>query len=110
MRFCKKGCAFGFWVVLESCISLLGLTGSVAAIKGIIPDLVKEAQQGITDPMALLEAKQSASETVIAAIARYAGLPTFLGILLVSTMMAIIVSTTDSFLLIPVTNLTRDVF
>ncbi len=103
-----------FWifgvVLLESCISLLGLTGSVAAIKGIIPDLVKEAQQGITDPIALLEAKQSASETVIAAIARYAGLPTFLGILLVSTMMAIIVSTADSFLLIPATNLTRDVY
>ena len=103
-----------FWifgvVLLESCISLLGLTGSVAASKGIIPDLVKEAQQGITDPIALLEAKQSASETVIAAIARYAGLPTFLGILLVSTMMAIIVSTADSFLLIPATNLTRDVY
>ena len=103
-----------FWifgvVLLESCISLLGLTGSVAASKGIIPDLVKEAQEGITDPIALLEAKQSASETVIAAIARYAGLPTFLGILLVSTMMAIIVSTADSFLLIPATNLTRDVY
>ncbi len=103
-----------FWifgvVLLESCISLLGLTGSVAASKGVIPDLVKEAQQGITNPLALLEARQSASETVIAAIARHAGLPIILGILLVSTMMAIIVSTADSFLLIPATNLTRDVY
>ena len=103
-----------FWiigvVVLESVISMLGLTGAVAASKGIIPDLVAEAQSGITDPTALLEAKQSASESVIPAIARYAGLPLILGILLASTMMAIIVSTADSFLLIPATNLTRDVY
>ena len=103
-----------FWifgvVLLESCISLLGLTGSVAVTKGIIPDLVLEAQKGITNPVDLLEARQSASETIIAAIARYAGLPVILGILLVSTMMAIIVSTADSFLLIPATNLTRDVY
>ena len=103
-----------FWiigvVVLESVISMLGLTGAVAATKGIIPDLVAEAQVGLTDPGALLEARQSGSESVIPAIARYAGLPLILGLLLVSTMMAIIVSTADSFLLIPATNLTRDVY
>ena len=103
-----------FWiigvVVLESVISMLGLTGAVAASKGIIPDLVAEAQTGITDPSALLEARQSGSESVIPAIARYSGLPMVLGLLLVSTMMAIIVSTADSFLLIPATNLTRDVY
>ena len=103
-----------FWiigvVVLESVISMLGLTGAVAATKGIIPDLVAEAQAGLTDPGALLEARQSGSESVIPAIARYAGLPLILGLLLVSTMMAIIVSTADSFLLIPATNLTRDVY
>ena len=55
-------------------------------------------------------AKQSASESIIPAIARYANLPAFLGLILVSTMMAIIVSTADSFLLIPATNLTRDVY
>ena len=103
-----------FWiigvVVLESVISMLGLTGAVAATKGIIPDLVAEAQVGLTDPGALLEARQSGSESVIPAIARYAGLPMVLGLLLVSTMMAIIVSTADSFLLIPATNLTRDVY
>ena len=103
-----------FWIigvgVLESVISMLGLTGAVAATKGIIPDLVAEAQVGLTDPGALLEARQSGSESVIPAIARYAGLPLILGLLLVSTMMAIIVSTADSFLLIPATNLTRDVY
>ena len=103
-----------FWiigvVVLESVISMLGLTGAVAATKGIIPDLVAEAQVGLTNPGALLEARQSGSESVIPAIARYAGLPLILGLLLVSTMMAIIVSTADSFLLIPATNLTRDVY
>ena len=103
-----------FWIigviVLESVISMLGLAGAVAASKGIIPDLVAEAQSGLTDPGALLEARQSGSESVIPAIARYAGLPLILGLLLVSTMMAIIVSTADSFLLIPATNLTRDVY
>jgi len=103
-----------FWiigvVILESVISMLGLTGAVAAAKGIIPDLVAEAQLGVTDPSALLEARQSGSESVIPAIARYSGLPMLLGLLLVSTMMAIIVSTADSFLLIPATNLTRDVY
>ena len=103
-----------FWiigvVILESVVSMLGLTGMVAATKGIIPDLVSDAQTGITDPVKLLEARQSGSESVIPAIARYAGLPLVLGLLLVSTMMAIIVSTADSFLLIPATNLTRDVY
>ncbi len=105
-----------FWIIgvilLESVISMLGLTGYVAASKGIIPDLVAEAQLGISDSNlnALLDARQSGSESVIPAIARYAGLPMVLGLLLVSTMMAIIVSTADSFLLIPATNLTRDIY
>ena len=103
-----------FWIIgvvaLESIVSMLGLTGAVAATKGIIPDLVTDAQTGITDQVKLLEARQSGSESVIPAIARYAGLPLVLGLLLVSTMMAIIVSTADSFLLIPATNLTRDVY
>jgi SSS family solute:Na+ symporter len=105
-----------FWiigvVVLESVISMLGLTGAVAVSKGIIPDRVANAQAGVTEPTAaaLLEARQAGSESIIPAIARYAGLPMILGLLLVSTMMAIIVSTADSFLLIPATNLTRDVY
>ena len=105
-----------FWIigviVLESAISMLGLTGAVAASKGLIPDLVADAQGVLVDSteVALLEARQAGSESVIPAIARFAGLPIALGLLLVSTMMAIIVSTADSFLLIPATNLTRDVY
>ena len=105
-----------FWIIgvvlLESVISMLGLVGSVAAAKGIIPDLVNNAQSGIPiiNDRAMLEARQAGSESVIPAIARFAGLPLFFGLLLVSTMMAIIVSTADSFLLIPATNLTRDVY
>jgi len=105
-----------FWIigviVLESAISMLGLTGAVAASKGLIPDLVTDAQRVLVDPteVALLEARQAGSESVIPAIARFSGLPMVLGLLLVSTMMAIIVSTADSFLLIPATNLTRDVY
>ena len=105
-----------FWIIgvvlLESVISMLGLAGYVAAAKGIIPDLVSNAQSGIPiiNDRAMLEARQAGSESVIPAIARFAGLPLFLGLLLVSTMMAIIVSTADSFLLIPATNLTRDVY
>ena len=80
--------------------------------KGIIPDLVKDAQNGIQifNDTAMLEARQSGSESVLPAIARFAKLPLIIGLLLVSTMMAIIVSTADSFLLIPATNLTRDVY
>jgi SSS family solute:Na+ symporter/sodium/proline symporter len=113
-----------FWIigviVLESAISMLGLTGSVAAEKGILPDLVGnsqavvigEAQAGGMEPTEadMLTARQEGSESVIPAIAKYGGLPLVIGLLLVSTMMAIIVSTADSFLLIPATNLTRDVY
>lgn len=104
-----------FWIigviVLESIISLLGLTGAVAIVKGYIPDIISQEQLlSNKDELSLLVAKQSASESIIPAIARYANLPIFLGLILVSTMMAIVVSTADSFLLIPATNLTRDVY
>ena len=88
-----------FWVlgvvVLESAISLLGLTGSVAAGQGLIPNL---AEQG-----------RAATENIIPTVATSPVLPLALGMVLVATMMAIIVSTADSFLLVPATNLTRDV-
>ena len=105
-----------FWIIgviiLESVITMLGLAGFVATTKGIIPDLVTNAQSNIegSSSLELMEARQAGSESVIPAIARFAGLPIILGLLLVSTMMAIIVSTADSFLLIPATNLTRDVY
>ncbi len=88
-----------FWVVgvafLESCISFLGLAGSVAAEQGLIPDL---AAQG-----------KDATEFIVPTLALNLT-PMFLGMILVATMMAVIVSTADSFLLIPATNLTRDVY
>jgi SSS family solute:Na+ symporter/sodium/proline symporter len=113
-----------FWVVgvviLESSISFLGLTGSVAAEQGIMPDIVQNEQDVIVwnaellglspSEGELLSARQSGSESVIPAIAIHGGLPLIIGLILVSTMMAIIVSTADSFLLIPATNLTRDVY
>jgi len=113
-----------FWVIgvviLESSISFLGLTGSVAAEKGLLPDLVQNEQQVVfleamktgsaPLPSDFLSARQSGSESVIPAIAIHGGLPLIIGLILVSTMMAIIVSTADSFLLIPATNLTRDVY
>jgi SSS family solute:Na+ symporter/sodium/proline symporter len=113
-----------FWVVgvviLESSISFLGLTGSVAAEQGIMPDIVQNEQEivirnaelfGLSiSEGELLSARQSGSESVIPAIAIHGGLPLIIGLILVSTMMAIIVSTADSFLLIPATNLTRDVY
>ena len=87
-----------FWVigvvVLETCISLLGLTGSVAAEQGLIEDLA---------------ASRAGTENVIPTLAMDA-VPMALGMLMVATMMAVIVSTADSFLLIPATNLTRDVY
>ena len=113
-----------FWIIgviiLESSISFLGLTGSVAAEKGLMPNLVVESQASVISEAAqlgqlpaeadMLSARQAGSESVIPAIAKYGGLPLVIGLLLVSTMMAIIVSTADSFLLIPATNLTRDVY
>ncbi len=114
-----------FWVIgvviLESVISMLGLTGYVAVSKGIIPDLISEKIDAVyigtqtnlfnqSNLEQIIEIRQSESESIIPSIARYAGLPFILGLLLVSTMMAIIVSTADSFLLIPATNLTRDVY
>jgi len=88
-----------FWVIgvviLESSISFLGLTGSVAAEQGLLTDLAAGGAGG--------------TENVIPTLA-LEGVPIALGMLMVATMMAVIVSTADSFLLIPATNLTRDVY
>jgi len=149
-----------FWVIgvfiLESAVGFLGLTGSVAADKGVISPIVQQAEDAKIeqlrteargankekDPfspeqidaalllldgphgsnfsasdegeevqeaaLSIQKARKSGSEGIIPAIALK--LPLLLGMLLVATMMAIIVSTADSFLLIPATNLTRDVY
>lgn len=88
-------------ILLESAISFLGLTGSVAAGQGLIPELF--AGGGPADT------PENLSENIIPTIATQA-VPLIVGMVLVATMMAIIVSTADSFLLIPATNLTRDVY
>ena len=48
-------------------------------------------------------------ETIIPTVARY-GLPTAIGCLLLAAIAAIIISTADSFLLVPATNLVRDIY
>jgi len=88
-----------FWVLgvalLESCIAFIGLTGSTAASQGLIPDLAASGK--------------GATEFIIPTLALDV-MPMPLGMLLVATMMAVIVSTADSFLLIPATNLTKNVY
>lgn len=106
-----------FWVigvvVLESAVGFLGLTGAVAVESGILPNLAGDARAAAmaagASPGDVLSAFQDGSESIIPSIA-IDGLPLILGLILVGTMMAIIVSTADSFLLIPATNLTRDVY
>lgn len=107
-----------FWVigvvVLESAVSFLGLVGSVGVEQGLLTDsaaAMRDAAiaQGMA-PGDVLKEYQAGSELVIPKVALEGGLPLILGLLLIGTMMAIIVSTADSFLLIPATNLTRDVY
>ncbi len=93
-----------FWVigvvVLESAVYFVGLTGAAAADQGLIPELFAG---GAADVAA------NQSEYIIPTLAVSSSMPLALGMMLVATMMAIIVSTADSFLLVPATNLTRDV-
>lgn len=106
-----------FWVIgvviLEAAVSFLGLAGAVAVEQGILPDAAGTARDAVLaaggTAQAALDAFKDGSESIIPTIA-LGGLPMILGLLLVGTMMAIIVSTADSFLLIPATNLTRDVY
>ena len=87
-----------FWiigvVILETSFYAFGLAGSVAVEQGLITNLFETGRAG--------------SENIVPAAALEV-LPLFLGMILVASMMAVIVSTADSFLLVPSTNLTRDV-
>ncbi len=85
---------------LETSIYFLGLTGAIAADRGLIPQLFAGGVAHSADNL---------SENVIPTLAVEI-MPLALGMLLVATMMAIVVSTADSFLLVPATNLTRDVY
>ncbi len=98
-----------FWVIgvvlLETSINYLGLTGAVAESGGVMAgsEIPRLLADGSMNP-----AWTSMAEGIIPRIALH--LPVALGMMLVATMMAVIVSTADSFLLIPATNLTRDVY
>jgi SSS family solute:Na+ symporter/sodium/proline symporter len=87
-----------FWVIgvvlMETGFELFGLVGSVAYDQGLITNLY--------------EAGRAGTENIVPAAARQA-MPLFLGMIVIAAMMAVIVSTADSFLLVPATNLTRDV-
>jgi SSS family solute:Na+ symporter/sodium/proline symporter len=87
-------------IVLEVMIQFTGLAGSVAADQGLIPQLF---EGGAADVVT------NRSEYIIPTLAVSPHTPLLLGMILVATMMAIIVSTADSFLLVPATNLSRDV-
>ncbi|MEX0601165.1 MAG: sodium:solute symporter family protein, partial [Rhodothermales bacterium] len=93
-----------FWVIgvvlLESAIAFVGMTGGVAAHQGLIPELFAGGAADVVS---------NRSEYIIPTLAVSTHTPLLLGMILVATMMAIIVSTADSFLLVPATNLTRDV-
>jgi SSS family solute:Na+ symporter/sodium/proline symporter len=93
-----------FWVVgvavLEIAIYYIGLAGSLAAERGLITQLFAGGPA---------YGPNNLSENVIPTLA-VEFLPLTLGMVLVATMMAIVVSTADSFLLIPAVNLTRDVY
>ncbi len=100
-----------FWVfgviLLESSLSYFGLTGAVADSQGLLghaSEIPRLLADGSMNPE-----WRAFSEGVVPRVALN-GLPMGLGMLLVATMMAVIVSTADSFLLVPATNLTRDVF
>ena len=81
-------------VVIETALALLAIVGRAA-----YPDLVE--QTSIVG--------RAASETVILHIARY-GLPAIGGAVLLAAAVAIVLSTGNTFLLVPSTNVSRDIY
>ena len=81
-------------VVIEVVIALLGVVG-----RAVYPELGTATWMGGRD----------ASETVILHIARN-GLPTLLGAVLLASAVAIVLSTGNTFLLVPSTNVSRDLY
>ena len=81
-------------VVLETALALLAIVGRAA-----FPDLITQT------PIAGL----AASETVILYIARH-GLPVLGGAILLAAAIAIVLSTGNTFLLVPSTNVSRDIY
>jgi len=81
-------------VLIETTLALVAITGRAA-----FPDLM--AQTNIVG--------RAASETVIMHIARH-GLPVVLGAVLLAAAVAIVLSTGNTFLLVPSTNVSRDIY
>ena len=81
-------------VVIETALALLAIVGRAA-----YPDLVEGTNV----------VGRAASETVILFIA-YQGLPTLAGAILLASAVAIVLSTGNTFLLVPSTNVSRDVY
>ena len=81
-------------VVIEVAIALLGVVG-----RAVYPELATATFAG----------GRGAAETVILHIARN-GLPVFGGMVLLSSAIAIVLSTGNTFLLVPSTNVSRDVY
>lgn len=81
-------------VVIETTLALVAIVGRAA-----FPDLATETWLG----------GRAASETIIMHIAN-TGLPTVLGAVLLAAAVAIVLSTGNTFLLVPSTNLSRDIY
>ena len=105
-----------FWVIgvviLETSFYAFGLAGSVAFEKGLITGIFEGFDPNAGTLAAFraenVEAYRVGTENIVPAAALQM-LPLLLGMVLVASMMAVIVSTADSFLLVPSTNITRDV-
>jgi len=81
-------------VILETALALLAIVGRAA-----YPDLMEQTSV----------VGRAASETIILYIARY-GLPTIGGAVLLAAAVAIVLSTGNTFLLVPSTNVSRDIY
>jgi SSS family solute:Na+ symporter/sodium/proline symporter len=81
-------------VAIETALALLAITGRAA-----YPDLMEQTSV----------LGRAASETVILFLARH-GLPMILGAVLLAAAVAIVLSTGNTFLLVPSTNVVRDIY
>jgi SSS family solute:Na+ symporter/sodium/proline symporter len=81
-------------VVIETTLALLAIVG-----RSVYPDLLEQTSV----------LGRAASETIILFIARH-GLPIILGMVLLAAAIAIVLSTGNTFLLVPSTNVSRDIY
>jgi SSS family solute:Na+ symporter/sodium/proline symporter len=81
-------------IVIETALALTAIVGRAA-----FPDLLEQTSV----------VGRAASETIILYIARY-GLPLFGGAILLAAAIAIVLSTGNTFLLVPSTNVSRDIY